>query len=1002
MCIKLILIRTLAIVIIIGKHSVNKIVKLVIVFVVLVIKTTTAQQYNFKNYSVENGLPYIQIFALYQDSKGYLWSGGYGGLSKFNGKTFKNYSPKNGLANHYVNAITEDKKNRIIVGTINGLSVIDDDKTTNYNTKNGLCSKNITALCTDNNNVVWIGTTKGLCKLLNNKISVVNDYKNLQINCFINTPNGLCVGTNNGFYYNNKNYNELQSLTNNTVLSLAYNALSNSLIIGTQNGLSIFSFDTKKITNYHVSNGLLDEAVTTVAVSPKGELFIGSKNGLLSINQNQFYYYTIKKDNNSNNVRALLFDYEGNLWIGSHNGLFRYRDKGFASYGNEDGLGSALIYEINADFKKNIWITTENNGVFKYENGYFKNYSTKNGMHSNQVHCVLPLLNGTIWFGTTNGISVLNNDGSFKNINFGGHNLQQSVNSLLLDADGNIWAGGKNEVCKFIKQHNTYTQQYYTIATTIKDVDVWSLKQDKNKTIWAGTYLAGLYKLEGGKFINQAANIKTEFESALDIDFDTDGLLYAATLNGVLVYNPKTHTSKLISEKDGLSSELVYSLKLTNDKKHIWAGTNQGINKIDVLKLKQNYIDIKQYNKTDGFEGVECNSHGIFEDEQNAIWFGTVNGIVKYAANEFITNVDFAKTTISTIKISYQDTVLKNGTTLPYHLNNISFYFDGICLTNPDKVLYTYKLDGFDKNWSPNTDVNFSKYDNLPAGKYTFKVKSCNNEGIWNIEPVTFSFTIRQAFYKTWLFIFGSLVVISLIVFGIFKYRLSQLQLKQKNEFDKKVEISKAELKALRAQMNPHFVFNSLNSIQHYILNNKGDEAVKYLSKFAKLIRNILNNSEKPTVTINEDLEAIVLYLELEKMRFDNKFTYTIHIDDNIDADYDEIPPMIIQPYLENAILHGINPKDDLGHIDIHIKLIINYIKICITDDGIGREKSKALVSVLSKQKHKSFGMKITEDRVKILNSLQQSHLSVNIIDLYDNTKQAIGTKVEVYIPYQK
>ena len=216
------------------------------------------------------------------------------------------------------------------------------------------------------------------------------------------------------------------------------------------------------------------------------------------------------------------------------------------------------------------------------------------------------------------------------------------------------------------------------------------------------------------------------------------------------------------------------------------------------------------------------------------------------------------------------------------------------------------------------------------------------------------------------------------------------------------MEISKAELKALRAQMNPHFVFNSLNSIQHYILNSKSEEAVKYLNKFAKLIRLILNNSDKPTVTINEDLDGLTLYLELEKMRFENKFEYIIKIDPEIDGDYDEIPPMLIQPYIENAILHGINPKKGNGIITIEMSTVNQFIKISVIDDGIGRDAAKALRSLQTGFKHRSLGMKITKDRLRILNTIHQSNLSVNITDLYNSQKEAIGTRVDLFIPYVK
>jgi LytS/YehU family sensor histidine kinase len=199
--------------------------------------------------------------------------------------------------------------------------------------------------------------------------------------------------------------------------------------------------------------------------------------------------------------------------------------------------------------------------------------------------------------------------------------------------------------------------------------------------------------------------------------------------------------------------------------------------------------------------------------------------------------------------------------------------------------------------------------------------------------------------------------------------------------------------------MNPHFVFNSLNSIQHYIYSNESNEAIKYLNKFARLVRIILNNSEKPTVTIEEDLEALKLYLELEQMRFEGKFEYEIKVDDNVDTDYDIMPPLLMQPYVENAILHGLNPLNYKGKLTIHLSVSDNFLVCVITDNGIGREKAREITHSIPGKKHKSLGMKITEDRLRILNDLNNSTLSVNIIDLKDTKGMALGTKVELFVP---
>jgi ligand-binding sensor domain-containing protein len=965
-----------------------------------------AQQYNFKNYSVENGLPYVQIFTLFQDHNGYLWSGGYGGASKFNGKTFKNYSPKNGLANHYVNTVVEDRNHNMIFGTIDGLSIINKNKITNYTVKNGLPSNVINCLAIDEKGIIWIGTEKGLCAFNGQVFKKSPELGVQSIKCLLNCKDdGLYVGTSKNLYKKHTTDSYQLIIDSLNVNCISKNEANQELYIGTTNGLYAYDLKLNKQTIFHVNNGLLDEDVTAVLCQKNGTTWVGFKNGLLNFNKKEFSYYNISLDNNSNHIRSLMIDDEENLWIGTHNGLYKYRDKGFTVYDRQHGLGSAFIYQIIGDNKNNLWIATENNGVFYFSNGFFKNYSVKEGLLDNSVYSILPFDDGAVWFGNAKGISVFKNDKVYNLSSKTKFNLSGPINCMYKDSKYTIWIGGQNGICSMKQNGNKYLITNYDLPVQTADKSgfaVWSIIEDDSGAIWAGTYLAGIFKLVKDKFKLQTISTAKPIYTALDFCKDNHGNLYAATLDGVLMFNPNKHTYKLISEKEGLSSELVYAVAITKNNNYLWAGTNQGVNRIDVNKLQYNIVDAAKYGKADGFMGVESNSHGIYEDNNNSIWFGTVNGLIKYDPNEFTKNEIPSKTIISNIKIDYKDTMLADGAKLPYSLNNINFFFDGISLTNPEKVLYSYKLEGRDKSWSPNTEINNAKFDNLSPGKYTFKVKSCNNEGIWNIEPTTFSFTIKTPFYKTWLFYLTCLSIIIAVFIGVFKYRVNKLKQKQQLEFEHLKEVSKAELTALKAQMNPHFVFNALNSIQHYILNSKGDEAVKYLSKFAKLIRIILNSTEKTITTINEELESIKLYLELEQMRFENKFNYSINVDESIDGDYDEIPPMLIQPYLENAILHGINPKLGMGNICITIKVVNQFIKISIADDGIGREKSSTSKNLQPAARHKSLGMKITKDRVRILNTIYQSNLNVTIIDLYDKNKEAIGTQVDLFIPYIK
>jgi two-component sensor histidine kinase len=478
-------------------------------------------------------------------------------------------------------------------------------------------------------------------------------------------------------------------------------------------------------------------------------------------------------------------------------------------------------------------------------------------------------------------------------------------------------------------------------------------------------------------------------------------LIFSATLNGLFILNTKTKKLRYISEQDGLNSELVYSIEFAENHKALWIGTNQGVNKLNLKKyLDSGIVEIAPFGKQQGFMGVECNSNGIWEDPDGSIWFGTVSGLVKHEPFNLKRNNVPNTINIENIKLFSEDTLLPDNSKLPSGYNTITFYYRGICLTNPEKVLYQKKLDGLEKDWSFSSNEDYSKYANLAPGKYTFRVKSCNNEGLWDGNEATFTFTILRPFYATWWFILVVVVGAASLIYIVVMLRIRNIKRKQKAEYDRKVEVSRIELKALRSQMNPHFIFNSLNSIQHYIFHTKSEEAIKYLNKFARLVRIILNNSEKPTVTVGDDIEALKLYLELEQMRFEDKFDYEVNIDATVDTDYDIMPPLLMQPYVENAILHGLNPKPGRGKLTISLTSENNYLICTITDNGIGREKAAEIKRTMPVNKHKSLGMKITEDRLKILNEVNNSQLSVNITDLKGANGEALGTRVELFVPY--
>ena len=350
---------------------------------------------------------------------------------------------------------------------------------------------------------------------------------------------------------------------------------------------------------------------------------------------------------------------------------------------------------------------------------------------------------------------------------------------------------------------------------------------------------------------------------------------------------------------------------------------------------------------------------------------------------------------INNVKINGHDTTTLNYYELSHSQNNIEINISGV-FGGKSELQYKYILEGKEESWNYTTNTNLY-YTSLTPGNYTLKVFAMSDGGIWSKIPAVITFSIEPPLYTSFWFIFSILfVLIAIILIIVFvENRKSQKRKELFDEEKRKVLIS--ELHALRSQMNPHFIFNTLSSIQSFITKNDSKDAINYLSKFSKLMRGTLENTQKQKIPLKDEIETLELYMDLEKLRLNNKFSYQIIVNDDIDIQFEKIPPMLLQPYIENAIWHGISHKKKNGIIKVSFELENeNLLKCEVEDDGIGREK--ALEMNKDQKKNKSLGMSITKERLEIINSLKDSKLNINIVDLKENNI-AKGTKIVLFIP---
>ena len=289
-------------------------------------------------------------------------------------------------------------------------------------------------------------------------------------------------------------------------------------------------------------------------------------------------------------------------------------------------------------------------------------------------------------------------------------------------------------------------------------------------------------------------------------------------------------------------------------------------------------------------------------------------------------------------------------------------------------------------------------FSNLKGGRYIFKLKAANNEHIWTKEPYELEIIVGTPWYKTTWFYAALVLLISGLIYAVYRFRVTQIRKEStiKSEFEKR--IATVEMSALRAQMNPHFIFNCLNSIENYIIKNDTKKASEYLNNFGRLVRLILNNSRSNYVNLKDEIEALELYMKMEQMRLRNSFEYKIEIEDGLTPENYEIPPMLIQPFIENSIWHGLINRDGNGKVRLNFSNGQNVICCTIEDNGIGREAA-GKINDSKKVKRKSMGMSITSERIEIINKLYNIENKVKIIDLYNDKNEASGTKVIINIP---
>lgn len=942
--------------------------------------SSKAQQYSFISFSTPEGLPQSQVNSITQDKDGYLWVGTFGGLSKFNGRNFVNYSVSDGLLNNRVHSLSYIDS-QLFVGHNNGISFqCENDSFCHKVLPDDVPLSNISKIVRFKDEIFVATNGSGLFKVQEDQKQLL-PIKNspLRIRSMVVHSNHLLMATREGIF----RFKENQFKLDTSFITASFSdidVVKNTIFATTFSGEVYKKSNQESSKLYYESN---THRFRNILCINEDLIWLNSRYGAIKIENAEEIHINEQSGLPINDINIIFKDREKNIWLGTGGkGLLKFSGELFTHFNKKSGLPSELIISSLEDNQGNYWLSSFDKGVFKF------NKEPKSTIEN------IPYLSSTVWssaknkelliFGSVFGLHVYNKE-SWKSYYSEDGLPANKITGLYTGENGVVYVGTADGIVKYFDNKLDNKSLGNNAIINARDF------VEKDDTLFIAAQ-KGIYSLKDNK-----SAIVAKFEGGVNsLALDNKKRIWAGTENGLFYYQ----NGKVIAFDLEQSGGTDYINFIQQHKEQLFVGTNNGL-----FLIKTNDLSVEYYGINAGLVDLETNLNSAFIDSKENLWFGTVAGLMKMDLS--ITPPDkskiYPKIHLASLAVNFEEkditTKELNQLKLTHKQNNISFEFDGVYLTNPNSIRYTYKLEGLSSEWSPLLSNNTFSFNNLSPGEYKLMIKAVRNEKDFNSAiPFVASFEITPPFYQTWWFytllfllIVGSFIMIDQLRISTIKRKNYQLNLEVKNK------LAQLEQQSLNASMNRHFIFNSLNSIQYYINASDKKAANKYLTRFARLIRKNLDSSHAKNgmVSLSDEIDRLKLYMDLETMRFKNKFDYEINIDKNVEIELLKVPAMFLQPFVENSIIHGLLPlKDRKGKVTVTVSDHFDHIRIEILDNGIGIENSLNTKSDGAGD-HESQGVLITLGRIELLQKI--SARSIELIgphQINETDKSVKGTLV--------